>query len=120
MLRMVTFGFCCLVMSVGAVRFEAKGRSDILAAAVKVSAHCTRIFGPDPGREVNDALGVAASGSTRSSALCMPCRARGLERTISGTAMLTVSLALLARSARRFALGGMTTVGWSLPILTEV
>ena len=120
MLRMVTFGFCCFVLSVGAVRFEAKGRSEVLAAAVKVSAHCTRIFGPGPGREVNDAVGVAASGSTNSSALCMPCRARGLERMISGTAMLTVSFALRARSARRFALGGITTVGWSRPMLTEV
>ena len=116
MLRTVTLGLCCFDLRVGAVRLLADGRSDILAAAVKVSAHWTRILGAEVGGEVNEALGVAASGSTMSSALCMPCLARGLARRISGMVMLTVSFARFARSARRLALGGMTAVGCSLPM----
>lgn len=44
---------------------------------------------------------VEDGGSTMRSDLWMPCLALGLARNISGIDLVTVSLALMARSARR-------------------
>lgn len=120
MFRMVTLGRW-VALRVTVLREEVNGFSETRDAAVRVSAHCTRILSSNgiALASVKDRCrGVEPDGSTIKSALCMACRALGEARNISGIDLFTVSFALFARSARRFWFGGMTVFGWSRPIAT--